>query len=75
MQENFAYGVRNTAWNLVCYTAVFSVVTQRSSPGEERLLEILLTFGIQNPSSTDKDWKPVPVIRNPQPEIQNLSLS
>ena len=36
MQENFAYGVRNTAWNLVCYTAVFSVVTQRSSPGEER---------------------------------------
>ena len=38
-------------------------------------LEILLTFGIQHPSSTDKDWKPAPVILNPQPEIQNLSLS
>ena len=26
---------------------------------------ISLTIGIQNPTSTDKDWNPVPGIRNP----------
>ena len=32
-------------------------------------------IGIQNPSSTDKDWNPVPGIRNPQRGIQNPRLS
>ena len=36
---------------------------------------IPLTIGIQNPSSTDKDWNPVPGIWNPQRGIQNPSLS
>ena len=36
---------------------------------------IPLTIGIQNPSSTDKDWNPVPSIRNPRCGIQNSSLS
>ena len=30
-------------------------------------------IGIQNPSSTDKDWNPVPGIRNPQHGIQRPS--
>ena len=36
---------------------------------------IPLTIGIQNPSSTDKDWNPVPSIRNPGRGIQNPTLS
>ena len=36
---------------------------------------IPLTIGIQNPSSTDKDWNPVPGIWNPQRGIQNPRLS
>ena len=36
---------------------------------------IPLTIGIQNPSSTDKDWNPVPGIRNPRRGIQNPRLS
>ena len=36
---------------------------------------ILLTIGIQNSSSTDKNWNPVPGIRNPQRGIQNPRLS
>ena len=32
---------------------------------------ILLTIGIQNPSSTDKYGNPVPGIRNPQRLLQN----
>ena len=36
---------------------------------------IPLTIGIQNPSSTDKDWNTVPGIWNPQRGIQNPSLS
>ena len=31
-------------------------------------IRIQLTIGIQNPSSTDKDWDPVPGIRNPRVE-------
>ena len=31
----------------------------------------LITIGIQNTSSTDKYWNPVPGIRNPQCGIQN----
>ena len=31
----------------------------------------LITIGIQNTSSTDKYWDPVPGIRNPQCRIQN----
>ena len=36
---------------------------------------IPLTIVIQNPSSTDKYWNPVPRIRNPQCEIRNPRLS
>ena len=36
---------------------------------------IPLTIGIQNLSSTDKDWNPVPGIRNPRSGIQNPRLS
>ena len=36
---------------------------------------IPLTIGIQNPSSTDKDFNPVPWIRNPLSGIQNPRLS
>ena len=36
---------------------------------------IPLTIGIQNPSSTDKYWNPVPGIRNPHRRIQNPRLS
>ena len=31
-------------------------------------------IGKQSPSSTDKDWNPVPGIWNPQPGIQNPRL-
>ena len=37
--------------------------------------EIPLTIGIQIPSSTDRDWNPVPGIRNPRYGIQNPRLS
>ena len=37
--------------------------------------EIPLTIGIQNPSSTDKDWNQVPGIRNPRRGIQNPRMS
>ena len=36
---------------------------------------IPLTIEIQNPSSTDKNWNPVPGIRNPPCGIQNPRLS
>ena len=36
---------------------------------------IPLTIVIQNPSSTEKYWNPVPRIRNPQCGIQNPRLS
>ena len=35
----------------------------------------LTMIGIQNPSSTDKDWNPVPGIQNPRRGIQNPILS
>ena len=31
---------------------------------------LTLKTGIRNPSSTDKDWNPVPAIWNPQRQIQ-----
>ena len=34
-----------------------------------------IALGIQNPSSTDKDWNPVPDIRNPRRGFQNPRLS
>ena len=36
---------------------------------------IPLKIGIQNPISTEKDWNPVPEIRNPWGEIQTSRLS
>ena len=38
-------------------------------------LGILLRIGIENPSTTDKDWNQVAGIRNPRHGIQNLRLS
>ena len=37
--------------------------------------EIPRTIGIQIPSSTDRDWDPVPGIGNPRSGIQNPRLS
>ena len=34
-----------------------------------------LMIGIRNPSSTDKDWNPVPGLQNPRRGIQNPRLS
>ena len=44
---------------------------------QRRLKEsgIPLTIGVQNPSSTDKDWNPVPGIRNPRRGVENPTLS
>ena len=36
---------------------------------------ILLVIGIENPSSTDRDWNRVPGIRNPWRGIRNPRLS
>ena len=36
---------------------------------------IPLTIRIQNPTSTDKNWNPVPGIQNPRRAIQNPRLS
>ena len=42
--RNLAYKIHtHFHWGLVCYTAVFSVVTQRSSPQEERCVTTLKT--------------------------------
>ena len=35
----------------------------------------ILSFGIQNPSSADKDWNPAPGIRNPWHGMRNPRLS
>ena len=35
---------------------------------------IPLNIGSQNPGSTDKDWDPVPGIRNPRHGIQNSRI-
>lgn len=35
----------------------------------------ILSFGIQNPSSADKDWNPAPGIRNPRHGMRNPRLS
>ena len=35
----------------------------------------VLMIAIRNPNSTDKDWNPVPGIRNPRRAIQNPRLS
>ena len=37
--------------------------------------EIPRTIGIQIPSSTDRDWNPVPGIRNPRCGMENPRLS
>ena len=44
---------------------------------ESEILGLIpLTIEIRNPSSTDKDWNPVPEIwTDPRRRIQNLSLS
>ena len=53
---NFACGIQNPGlWNPE-YT--------------RRIRNLTLKTGIRNPSSTDKDWNPVPAIWNPQRRIQ-----
>ena len=59
----FACGIRNPeSW------ALESGIQLKES-------RIPLTIEIQNPSSTDKNWNPVPGIRNPPCGIQNPRLS
>ena len=58
--ENFAYSVRNSE--------ILSGIQLKESG-------IQLRIGIQNPSSTDKDWNQVAGIRNPRRGIQNPRLS
>ena len=40
-----------------------------SPPPQKKNSQIPLKIGIQNPGSTEKDWNPVPEIRNPWGEI------
>ena len=62
--RNFTLGIRNPG------PALESRLIQLKE------FEILLTIGIQNLSSTDKDWNPVTEIwTDPQRRIQNLGLS
>ena len=60
-QEIFAYGIRNlrnfSLWNGESCSLESGIQLKESG--------IPLTIGIQNPSSTDKDWNSVPRIRNP----------
>ena len=61
MRENFVCGIRNPVlWNPELQLKEFGIP---------------VTIGIQNPSSTDKYWNPVPGVRNPRCGIQNLRLS
>ena len=59
--EIFARGIRNHG--------IFCLWNQESwplEPGTElKKTRILLTFGIQKPRSTNKDWNPKQRIRNP----------
>ena len=68
--EKFACGIRNQGkvcmWNPESW-ALESVIQLKESG-------ILFAIGIQNPSSTDKDWNPVPRIRNPWRGIQTPRL-
>ena len=64
-QGNVVYGIRNPRkfclWNLKSWALESQVQLKESG--------IPLNIGIQNPSSTrltDKDWNPVPAIRNPR---------
>ena len=65
IQDIFACGIRNPGkfckWNLEPWALESGIQLKES--------------GIQNPSSTDKDWNPVPSIRNPGRGIQNPTLS
>ena len=68
----FACGIRNVAnfclWNPESWALESGIQLKKSG--------IPLTMiGIQNPSSSDKDWNPVPGIQNPRRGIQNQRLS
>ena len=69
--EIFAGGIRNRG----------KFYSLKRNPGlwnpeySSRNFGIPYTIGIQNPSSTDKDWRPVPAIPNPLHGIQNPRLS
>ena len=67
----FACGIRNLGkfytLNLESWALEFGIQYKESG--------IPLTIGIHNPSSTDKDWNPLPGIRNPRYGIQNPRLS
>ena len=61
MREKFACGIRNQGkicmWNPESWALESGIQLKESG--------IPLAIGIQNPSSTEKDWNPVPRIRNP----------
>ena len=72
-QRNVVYGIRKPRkfclWNLKSCALESGVQLKESG--------IPLKIGIQNPSSTcssDKDWNPVPAIRNPRRWVQNPRL-
>ena len=61
IREIFAFGIRHPRfWN--------PEYCLRNPKSHQR-------YGIQNPSSTDKYWNPVPEIWNRQPGTQNARLS
>ena len=59
-------GPRKGIWNPGFWNPEFSSDKESGIPQ---------TIRIQNPSSTDKDWNPLPGIRNPQRGVQNPRLS
>ena len=66
IREIFAFGIRNQGkfyfWNPKSWVL-------------ESGIRNVLTIRIQNPSSSDKDWNPVPRIRNPRRGFASPQLS
>ena len=56
----------------IVQSGILSIGIQDTTQG---IWDAPLTIGLRNPSSTDKDWNPVPGIWNPWHGIQNLRPS
>ena len=68
------FGIRNTAQGIRNPTDDWNPESSSTDKGPESSTwesGIPLTIGIQNPSSTNKDWNPVPGIQNTPRGIQN----
>ena len=68
--RNFSRGIQNPGKILLVESAILGFGI-RLKLKESR---IPLETGIQNPSSTDKDWDPLPGIPNPRHTMQNPRL-